>query len=329
MAKKAKKTNRVVSAVKVRLFPVLCLFAAFMIAYGVCYFAPSVIINLVDRGYEEVAESTLPTVVHIRCTPANSSYGSRQGSGVIVSANGMILTAGHVIADGQATYTVTLNDGQVFTTQRACRLKNWDVGFLRISAANLPFSTFANSDNVEVGAKLMAVGSPFGIDNFNSVTLGILSAKNRESEYPGWSVLLQADTPANPGNSGCPVFTVDKKIAGIVVGSCTRVYAGIVYCIPSNVCSTYVDSARFVFEMSEFERDREEYNEIYSHIDGIKSLINQLENIMDENDTKISDLQETIDKLKNMIERLSRPVLITPRKIEVDPDFEIPCMPED
>ena len=195
--------------------------------------------NLVDK-----VEQVIPSVVHIRHSAGWS------GSGVIISPDGLVLTASHVIGEG-GEYTITLNNGQVFKSKEACVSKKYDVGFIKIVAENLPISYLGNSDVLRIGEQLFAIGSPFGDINFNSVTLGILSAKNRTTdEISGWTVLFQTDAAANPGNSGCPIYSMQGKIVGIVVGGFN---SSVVYFIPIECAENLIESAKLLFALERIE----------------------------------------------------------------------------
>lgn len=195
-----------------------------------------------NHRLEQMVANTLPAVVHISCDAG------WQGSGVIISEDGVVLTASHVIGDGGNTFTVTLSDGRKFTTQKSCVVRKYDVGYLKLEAKNLPTVSINDANSLRLGAQLFAIGSQFGAENFNSVTMGILSAHRRSIEdMDGWSILFQSDVGANPGSSGGPVFNIDGKLVGIVVGSPTQVYAGVIYCVPSEVFVKYMNAARAVF----------------------------------------------------------------------------------
>lgn len=197
---------------------------------------------------EQMVANTLPAVVHISCDAG------WQGSGVIISEDGVVLTASHVIGDGGNTFTITLSDGRKFTTQKSCVVRKYDVGYLKLEAKDLPTVQVSDANSLRLGAQLFAIGSQFGAEGFNSVTMGILSAHRRFIEdADGWSILFQSDVGANPGSSGGPVFNIDGKLVGIIVGGPTRFYAGVIYCIPSEVFVKYIDAARAVFVMQDLK----------------------------------------------------------------------------
>lgn len=217
--------------------------------------------KIIDWGIESVVEDTMPSAVHIQYRSGSVDEWGRetawQGSGVIISKDGLILTARHV-CEKPGIFTVTLVDGRIFETTKACVSKNHDVGYLKVDVIdpNLPAAKFGDSDDIKLGGRLLAIGSPWGKEHFNSVTMGILSACNLDKSEGipswGWGVLFQTDLAANPGNSGGPVFNIEGEVVGIVVGLFgPGSYAGITYCVPSNICESFVKSARLVFALQE------------------------------------------------------------------------------
>jgi Do/DeqQ family serine protease len=135
------------------------------------------------------------------------------GSGVIVDANGTIVTNNHVIRNA-TTITVTLSDRRRFPARLIGTDALSDVAVLKISAPNLPVAKWANSDQLQVGDIVLAVGSPFNLSS--TVTQGIISAKGRRDL--GISVyedFLQTDAAINPGNSGGALVDVRGNLVGI------------------------------------------------------------------------------------------------------------------
>ena len=202
--------------------------------------------NLIATSVEQNIESA----VHIYCY---SMQGSWQGSGVIVKENGLIVTAAHVIGNPGQPYTITLNSGKQYVTDKACYLENYDIGFIKIDVNEvLPTSSLGDFNDMRLGDPVYAIGSPWGYEHFNSVTKGVVSAlKHSTLELPGWEVLWQTDCPGNPGNSGCPVYSDDGKIMGILVGAYTMAggYDGIIYCVPSNIVMQYLDRVDALFNV--------------------------------------------------------------------------------
>ena len=137
------------------------------------------------------------------------------GSGVVVSADGTILTNAHVI-DGADKITVQMADNKSFEAKLVGSDKPSDLAVLKIEAQNLPFLTLGNSDNVRVGDIVLAIGNPLGIGQ--SVTAGIISAKGRRtglSDGQSFEDFLQTDAPINRGNSGGALVNLNSELIGI------------------------------------------------------------------------------------------------------------------
>jgi len=262
--------------------------------------------KVVDTALEDVVERTIPAVVHIQYYGDDGK--AWQGSGVIISEDGTILTARHVV-ESTGRFIVTLNNGQRITTNKSCVSKDYDIGFLKLPVGGLPTAKLGNSDHMRLGTRLLAIGSQFGADHFNSVTLGVLSAidrKNLDEPGYGWSVLLQTDVSANPGSSGGPIFNMDGEIVGIVVGGPVLPYAGIVYCVPSNVCKSFVNSTSIVFSLQELtsvsgDVISERLNELDSRITEIERVKATLASVSGD----LSALGERVSEIECMIEILN------------------------
>lgn len=158
------------------------------------------------------------------------------GSGVIISADGYIVTNNHVV-DGADKLTVTLNDNSEYNARVIGTDPNTDLALIKINAKNLQPISFANSDDVKVGEWCVAVGNPFGFNS--SVTVGVISAKGRglnESANSGIKSFIQHDAAVNPGNSGGALVNTDGELIGIntMIYSQTGNYAGISFAVPSN-----------------------------------------------------------------------------------------------
>jgi len=157
------------------------------------------------------------------------------GSGVIVSANGNIITNLHVL-EGAAIAEIHLSDGRTLPAKLLGADARADIAILQIDAAGLTPLPFGNSDEVRVGQIVFAVGNPFGLQE--SVTQGIISAKSRRfmmSEAA--NEFFQTDAGINPGNSGGPLVDVRGRLIGInnSIFSNTGGSQGIGFAIPSNV----------------------------------------------------------------------------------------------
>jgi len=163
------------------------------------------------------------------------------GSGVIVSKDGYVLTNNHVIA-GADEVTVKLVDGRTFVGKTVGTDAHTEVAVLKIEASGLIPAEFADSDAIEVGEWVLAVGNPFGLDQ--TVTAGIVSAKGRSGVgITRFEDFIQTDAAINPGNSGGPLVNLEGKVVGINTAIATRTggYMGVGFTIPSNIAKYVMD----------------------------------------------------------------------------------------
>jgi len=134
------------------------------------------------------------------------------GSGFIVSADGYILTNNHVV-DKARDIRVALSDGRALVAKLVGRSPEIDVALIKVDAADLPAVTLGDSDAMEVGDWVVAIGNPFGLSH--TVTKGIVSAKGRVIGAGPYDNLIQTDAAINPGNSGGPLFNLQGEVVGI------------------------------------------------------------------------------------------------------------------
>jgi len=163
-----------------------------------------------------------------------------QGSGFIVSADGIILTNAHVVADAKHV-TVKLTDKREFSAKVIGFDKPTDVAVLRIDAHDLPTVPLGDPAETRVGDWVVAIGSPFGFEN--SVTAGIVSAKSRSLPDEGYVPFIQTDVAINPGNSGGPLLNLKGEVVGInsQIYSRSGGYQGLSFAIPINVAAHVKD----------------------------------------------------------------------------------------
>jgi serine protease Do len=163
------------------------------------------------------------------------------GSGVIVSPDGYILTNNHVV-NNATEIQVELSDGRQFTAKVVGADPKTDVALIRIKADNLPSLTLADSDKIEVGDVVLAIGNPFGIGQ--TVTKGIVSAKNRTTSGQMDEDFIQTDAAINPGNSGGALVDTEGRLVGINSEILTHSGGnqGIGFAVPSNLCRWVMDS---------------------------------------------------------------------------------------
>jgi serine protease Do len=162
-------------------------------------------------------------------SPGQPSRG--QGSGFIVSADGLILTNAHVVRDASEV-TVKLTDRREFVAQVLGSDPKTDVAVLRIAAKGLPVVRLGGAHDLKVGEWVLAIGSPFGLEN--SVSVGVVSAKGRSLPDDSMVPFIQTDVAVNPGNSGGPLFNARGEVVGINSQIYTRSggYQGLSFAIP-------------------------------------------------------------------------------------------------
>ncbi len=187
------------------------------------------------RFFEQMPQQQMPQQqMPQQQMPSDGILGS--GSGVIVDASGTILTNAHVVA-GADSIEVTLHDGRKFTATDIRRDPKTDLAVIKITTDKpLPFLEFADSDQYEVGDRILAIGAPFGLSG--TVTQGIISAKGRNAMHINqYEDFLQIDAAINPGNSGGPLLTLDGRIVGInsAIKSKSGGFQGIGLAISSNM----------------------------------------------------------------------------------------------
>jgi Do/DeqQ family serine protease len=172
---------------------------------------------------------------------------SSLGSGVIISPDGVIVTNTHVVRGGAETeIRVALADKREFDAKIVAQDDKSDLAVLKIEGAHasFPFLQFADSDRLEVGDLVLAIGNPFGVGQ--TVTSGIISALTRTEMAQSQSqVFIQTDAAINPGNSGGALVDMTGKLVGIntMIFSQTGGSVGIGFAIPSNLVRIYADSA--------------------------------------------------------------------------------------
>ena len=174
-------------------------------------------------------------------SPPRQEHVIGQGSGFFISSDGYILTNNHVVGDADRV-TVTLEDGREFTAKTVGTDPHSDVAVIKIDADQLPALNLGNSDDVEVGEWVVAVGNPFGLSH--TITAGIVSAKGRNTVgITDYENFIQTDAAINPGNSGGPLIDLEGKVIGMntAIFSQSGGYMGIGFAIPINMAKTISD----------------------------------------------------------------------------------------
>ncbi len=216
---------------------------------------------------KKVVRFVTPSVVHIQARKTSvigSTVSARRsveeaGSGVIVQLEGQpyILTNRHVISQSELNQIqIQLSDGRITFPIRVWTDRHSDVAVMRIASRNLVPARLADSDTVEIGDFVLAVGSPFGLSH--SVTFGIISAKGRRDLRLGggdvkYQDFLQTDAAINPGNSGGPLLNLRGEVIGIntAIASSSGGSEGIGFTIPINM---FVQIARQLVQSGNVRR---------------------------------------------------------------------------
>lgn len=214
---------------------------------------------LTSMDFTQAAENTVHAVVHVknltyRTTPSNPIleyfYGYRggqtqaqvgMGSGVIISEDGYIVTNNHVIANA-SELEITLNNNKSYKAKLIGTDKEMDIALLKIdSSEKLPYIVFGNSDQIQLGEWVLAVGNPYNLTS--TVTAGIISAKARNLTKSGIQSFIQTDAVVNPGNSGGALVNSRGELIGIntMISSNTGSYVGYSFAVPSNVTRKIIE----------------------------------------------------------------------------------------
>jgi len=207
-------------------------------------------VDALDREFsliKRVVKLVTPTVVHIEASLLPKFRGmldvEEAGSGVIVDFNGSfyVLTNRHVIRhSSKELIRIHLSDGRVLVPERIWEDKETDVAVMLVSAPDLVASRLGDSESLEIGDFVLAIGSPFGLSH--SVTRGIVSAKGRHNLDLGdgelrWQNFIQTDAAINPGNSGGPLVNLRGEVIGLntAIASASGGNEGIGFSIPISI----------------------------------------------------------------------------------------------
>lgn len=222
-------------------------------------------------------------VVHIECPIG-------QGSGFVVGPN-LIITARHCLEDVE-DFVITTDDGHKLRATRAMSGNHHDIGFIYIDdltciAGGCEKDSFILGEHrvvlkplklgsiteCQLGETVVTIGSAYGKVNFNSVTQGIISGLDRDydsfndpygDDY-GWSIAFQTDSPGHPGNSGCPIFTIDGIVRGVLVGGFSP---SLVIAMPMDIVLEEIELVRQKFLMDKYYNEEESFTDpYYNYID--------------------------------------------------------------
>lgn len=202
-----------------------------------------------EQIYQEIAPSIVGVVTYNPSAGLISSS-TGQGSGIIISEDGYVVTNAHVIGNSNKyNVTVVTSDHKEYTAKIIGFDTRTDLAVLKIEASGLKAAEFGNSDQLSVGASVLAIGNPGGLEFSNSLTRGVISALNRSlssiSNNSNTSVhttvkYIQTDAAINPGNSGGALLNMYGQVIGINSSKASD-YEGMGFAIPSNTVKTVVD----------------------------------------------------------------------------------------
>lgn len=227
-----------------------------------------------DPNFTDLVQTSLKGVVYIEAP-------GWHGSGFVAGPR-LIITAGHIVEDVE-DFLITIHDNHQIRATRAISDKDHDLALIRIddltctakdcelavetdnSRFNIKLSShqvvltplpLGSIKDCVLGQNVYVIGSPYGKMNFNSLTTGSISGVNRDwsplGENYGWNVAFTVDSAGHPGNSGCPVFTTDGVVRGILVGGFSPVLISV---MPCDLFLGELESIRLMFLMDRYERE--------------------------------------------------------------------------
>lgn len=169
-----------------------------------------------------------------------------QGSGIILTSDGYVVTNAHVIGNSKTQYLlqVVTSDGKTYNAGVVGYDSRTDIAVLKMDdAKDLKAATFGNSENIELGEDIIVVGNPGGLDYQNSITKGIVSAVDRKMSSTSLVKYIQTDAAINPGNSGGPIVNLYGQVVGIATAKIvSEKYEGMGFAIPSATAKDIIDT---------------------------------------------------------------------------------------
>lgn len=196
-----------------------------------------------QSAYEKVSDSTV-AILTFEDKISSEENAEGQGTGIIVSSDGYIVTNSHVIGDSKTAYKyqVINNDGKKYTANVVGYDTRTDLAVLKVESKSLKPVHFVKKSHLQVGEDIIAVGNPGGLDFQNSLTKGIVSAKDRTLDDSTVSY-IQTDAAVNPGNSGGPLCNLYGEVVGITTAKInSATYEGMGFAIPSDTVETVVNN---------------------------------------------------------------------------------------
>jgi serine protease Do len=182
----------------------------------------------------EIFQKVSPSVVAIIARSGASVYGGQsQGTGIIMSEDGYIITNAHLVTD-RDNFEVILTNGESHRAEVVGSDRNNDLAVLKVNATGLTAAEFGNSEQTQVGERVCVIGNPGGLRFQNSLTVGYVSALNRAVYIGNYTInCIQTDAAINPGNSGGPLINAFGQVIGISSAKIAlEEYEGICFAIP-------------------------------------------------------------------------------------------------
>lgn len=200
------------------------------------------------KASEKVSDSVVGILCYSDDVPdqADTTTASSQGSGIIFSQDGYVITNAHVIGNSKTAYAIRVvtSDGKVYKAGVVGYDSRTDIAVLKMDdAKGLTPATFGDSSQIEVGQDIIVVGNPGGLDYQNTTTKGVISALDRKLSTSSLTKYIQTDAAINPGNSGGPLVNYYGQVVGITTSKIvSETYEGMGFAIPSQTVKNIVDT---------------------------------------------------------------------------------------
>lgn len=200
------------------------------------------------KASEKVSDSVVGILCYSGDVPdqADTTTASSQGSGIIFSQDGYVITNAHVIGNSKTAYAIRVvtSDGKVYKAGVVGYDSRTDIAVLKMDdAKGLTPATFGDSSQLEVGQDIIVVGNPGGLDYQNTTTKGVISALDRKLSTSSLTKYIQTDAAINPGNSGGPLVNYYGQVVGITTSKIvSETYEGMGFAIPSQTVKSIVDT---------------------------------------------------------------------------------------
>ena len=200
------------------------------------------------KASDKVSDSVVGILCYSDDVPdqADTKTASSQGSGIIFSQDGYVITNAHVIGNSKTAYAIRVvtSDGKVYKAGVVGYDSRTDIAVLKMDdAKGLTPATFGDSSQLEVGQDIIVVGNPGGLDYQNTTTKGVISALDRKLSTSSLTKYIQTDAAINPGNSGGPLVNYYGQVVGITTSKIvSETYEGMGFAIPSQTVKSIVDT---------------------------------------------------------------------------------------